>query len=207
MRCLSFLVGATTLATSAMAEDFDYYVLSLSWSPSWCAYEGYAKNSEQCDDNKNFGWSLHGLWPQNNRGYPSFCQTPKRPPSRQDTNTMTDIMGTSGLAWHQWKKHGSCSGLDGTDYLNLSRKAYQTINRPDVFRKLDKTVRVPASVIEEAFLKANPDLEPDMITVTCHQDWIQEVRVCMSKSLDPVPCGQDVVKDCKLTRAILPPIR
>ena len=120
---------------------------------------------------------------------------------------MTDIMGSSGLAWHQWKKHGSCTGLDGASYLDLSRTAYNTIKRPPVFRKLDKTVRVPASVIEEAFIKANPTLDPDMITVTCKNDWIQEVRVCLSKSLEPVPCGRDVIKDCSLTRAILPPIR
>jgi len=29
----------------------------------------------------------------------------------------------------------------------------------------------------------------------------------LSKTLEPVPCGQDVIRDCSLTRAILPPIR
>ena len=207
MRWLICALGVFGLAGQSWAEEFDYYVLSLSWSPSWCEYEGDAKNSEQCDPDKDFGWSLHGLWPQYHRGYPSFCQTAQRQPSRQDTNAMTDIMGSSGLAWHQWKKHGSCTGLDGASYLDLSRTSYNTIKRPPVFRKLDKTVRVPASVIEEAFIKANPTLDPDMITVTCKNDWIQEVRVCLSKSLEPVPCGRDVIKDCSLTRAILPPIR
>jgi len=207
MRWLICALGVFGLAGQSWAEEFDYYVLSLSWSPSWCEYEGDAKNSEQCDPDKDFGWSLHGLWPQYHRGYPSFCQTTQRQPSRKDTNAMTDIMGSSGLAWHQWKKHGSCTGLDGASYLDLSRTAYNTIKRPPVFRKLDKTVRVPASVIEEAFIKANPTLDPDMITVTCKNDWVQEVRVCLSKSLEPVPCGRDVIKDCSLTRAILPPIR
>lgn len=207
MRWMILVLGIATGATASWADDFDYYVLSLSWSPSWCAYEGDAKNSEQCDDDKDFGWSLHGLWPQFHRGYPSFCQTAKRSPSRQETNAMTDIMGSSGLAWHQWKKHGSCTDLDGRSYLELSRLAYERVTRPAVFRQLDKTVRLPASVIEEAFIKANPQLEPDMITVTCRAEWIQEVRVCLSKTLDPVPCGRDVVKDCTLDRAVLPPIR
>lgn len=207
MRWMILALGLATGATASWADDFDYYVLSLSWSPSWCAYEGDAKNSEQCDEDNDFGWSLHGLWPQYHRGYPSFCQTAKRPPSRQETNAMTDIMGSSGLAWHQWKKHGSCTDLDGQSYLELSRMAYERVTRPAVFRQLDKTVRLPASIIEEAFIKANPQLEPDMITVTCRAEWIQEVRVCLSKTLDPVPCGRDVVKDCTLDRAILPPIR
>ena len=97
--------------------------------------------------------------------------------------------------------------LDGQDYLDLSRLAYTSIVRPSVFRKLDKPVRLPAAVIEEAFIKANPALDPDMITVTCKKECIQEVRICLSKTLEPVPCGQDVIRDCSLTRAILPPIR
>jgi ribonuclease T2 len=207
MRWFILALGLVAGMRPAMANDFDYYVLALSWSPSWCAIEGDVKKSEQCSPDKDFGWSLHGLWPQFHRGYPSYCQTIKYPPSRRATNEMMDIMGSSGLAWHQWKKHGSCTDLDGQDYLDLSRLAYNSIVRPSVFRKLDKPVRLPAAVIEEAFIKANPALEPDMITVTCKKEWIQEVRICLSKTLEPVPCGQDVIRDCSLTRAILPPIR
>ncbi len=188
------------------AQQFDYYVLSLSWSPSWCTLEGNARNSDQCDPDADYGWSLHGLWPQYHRGYPAYCQTAKRPPSRAMTSAMVDIMGSSGLAWHQWKKHGVCSDLDGQSYLDLSRQAYDSITRPPVFRKLTETVKLPARVIEEAFIKSNPDLDPDMITVTCKENMIQEVRICLSKFLDPVPCGRDVVRDCDLSNAILPPI-
>jgi ribonuclease T2 len=137
---------------------------------------------------------------------PLIAKRPNAPPSRTMTNDMVDIMGSSGLAWHQWKKHGVCSGLDGQTYLDLSRQAYDSITRPPVFRKLSETVRVPAQVIEEAFLKSNPALEPDMITITCKQNMIQEARICLSKSLEPVPCGRDVVRDCTLDDALLPPI-
>lgn len=120
---------------------------------------------------------------------------------------MTDIMGSSGLAWHQWKKHGSCSGLSPRDYYALSRQAYGQINRPAVFRKLDRAVKLPASVVEEAFLKANPDIEPDGLTVTCRDGHIQEVRICLSRDLAPVPCGRDTVRDCSMRDALLTPIR
>ena len=61
-------------------------------------------------------------------------------------------------------------------------------------------------MIEEAFLKANPKLEPDMLTITCREGRIQEARLCLSKSLDPVPCGRDVVKDCQMKGALFAPI-
>lgn len=198
---------APASAKGEVAGEFDYYVLSLSWSPNWCALEGDRRKSPQCDAGSDHGWIMHGLWPQFHRGYPSFCRTAKRPPSRGLTASMSDIMGTSGLAWHQWKKHGSCTDLTAESYYNLSRRAYESITRPKVFRKLDKTVKLPASVVEEAFIKANPKLEPDGITITCKADHIQEVRICLSRDLQPVPCGRDVVRDCKMKDAVFEPLR
>ncbi|WP_299048467.1 ribonuclease T2 [uncultured Tateyamaria sp.] len=200
------------MASAAWAQDrsgaFDYYVLALSWSPNWCAYEGDARGSDQCDARHDHGWILHGLWPQYHRGWPEYCKTAERPPSRAMTRDMADIMGTSGLAWHQWKKHGVCSGLSAPAYYALSRQAYDSVVRPPVFRKLDKTVKLPASVVEEAFLQSNPDMEPDGVTITCRQGHIQEARICLSRDdLTPVPCGQDVVRDCRARDALFTPIR
>ncbi|MEZ5714718.1 MAG: ribonuclease T2 [Paracoccaceae bacterium] len=205
----ALLIGLAGLARAdgERAGEFDYWVMSLSWSPSWCALEGDARRSPQCDPREDFGWTLHGLWPQYHRGWPAFCPTAERPPSRGTTEAMADIMGTSGLAWYQWKKHGVCSGLSAPDYYALSRRAYGGIVRPPVFRKLTKPVKLPARVVEEAFLKANPGLEPDMITVTCQAGRIQEVRICLSKALSPVPCGRDTVTDCRMTDALLDPVR
>lgn len=199
------LATGVAWAEGDRAGEFDYYVLSLSWSPTWCAIEGDARNSPQCE--ADFGWVMHGLWPQYHRGWPSYCPTTQRNPSRAMTRDMADIMGTPGLAWHQWNKHGVCSGLSATDYYALSRQAYGSVVRPQVFRELDRPVKLPASVVEEAFLKANPQLEPDMITITCRDGRIQEARICLSTSLEPVPCGRDVVRDCQLDDALFAPIR
>lgn len=207
---MRWVIGLVLSAAVAHAEgdtagEFDYYVMALSWSPTWCAIEGDARDAEQCDT--DLGWSLHGLWPQFHRGYPSYCNTVERAPSRRETGEMADIMGSGGLAWHQWKKHGVCTGLSSNTYFELSREAYGAITRPDVFRRLEEEVRLPASLVEEAFIKANPQLEPDMLTVTCRDRRIQEVRICLSKDLDPVPCGQDVVRDCTQKDALFAPIR
>lgn len=204
---VGLIASSMAWAKGERSGEFDYYVMSLSWSPTWCALEGDARQSPQCDSDADFGWVLHGLWPQYHRGWPSYCPTVERNPSRSMTNDMADIMGTSGLAWHQWNKHGVCSGLSAQNYYDLSRKAYGTVVRPEVFRRLEKAVKLPASVVEEAFLKANPQLEPDMITITCKDGRIQEARICLSKTLDPVPCGRDVVRDCTATDALFDPIR
>ena len=208
---LRAFVGFLLLASAAAAKgertgEFDYYVMALSWSPNWCALEGGAKGSPQCDTDEDHGWVLHGLWPQYHRGWPSFCPTPEPQPPRSLTNTMADIMGTSGLAWYQWKKHGVCSGLSARAYYDLSRKAYESVVRPPVFRKLNKTITLPAFVVEDAFLKANPSLSRDMITITCRAGHIQEARICLSKDLSPVPCGRDVSRDCSLSDAVFEPV-
>ncbi|WP_353474453.1 ribonuclease T2 [Salipiger sp. H15] len=207
MRALLILLLTATLARAEgeQAGEFDYYVLSLSWSPTWCALEGEARHSPQCD--RALGWVLHGLWPQNTRGYPSYCATTARPPSRAETAAMADIMGTQGAAWYQWKKHGVCAGLSARDYFALARRAFAAVNRPEALRRLDDPVTLPAKLVEEAFLQANPGWEPDMLTITCEAGRIQEARLCLSKALEPVPCGQDVVKDCHLPNALLDPVR
>lgn len=206
------LVAALIFAGSVSAQDrragdFDYYVLALSWSPNWCATTGDAQGSDQCHPRHDHGWILHGLWPQYHRGYPQYCKTAKRPPSSAETAEMSDIMGISGLAWHQWKKHGVCTGLAADDYFALSRTAYTKIKRPPVFRKLDKTIRLPARVVEQAFLKDNPGLEPDSITITCKGEHVAEARICLSRDLRFVPCGADVIRDCRSERALFAPVR
>jgi len=201
LACLAGPVRADT------AGAFDYYVLSLSWSANWCALEGDARGSPQCEEDLGHGWVLHGLWPQYETGWPDYCPTAERPPGRRETEAMADIMGTSGLAWHQWEKHGTCTGLSARQYFMLSREAYGRIVRPEVFRRLETAVRLPAEVVEEAFLRDNPGLTRDMITITCRSGHIQEARICLTRGLGPRRCGDDVIRDCTLEDALFQPMR
>ena len=205
--CALILMASLANAEGEASGDFDYYILSLSWSPNWCALEGDARNATQCDPTRDFGWVVHGLWPQYDSGWPSYCKTSARDPSRAETSALADIMGTSGAAWYQWKKHGRCAGLSSEDYFALTRLAYSKIIRPDVFRKLKRAVRLPASVVEQAFLEANPDLSANMIAVTCKSNRIQEARICLTKDLTPKNCGSDAVRECTLSNALFDPVR
>lgn len=199
------------MASPVQANDtpgnFDYYVMSLSWSSNWCVLEGDARGSPQCAPDADFGWVLHGLWPQYETGYPADCPTNQQPPSRSQTAAMADIMGTSGLAWYQWNKHGVCAGLDAAGYFALARSAYAQINRPAILRQIDRIISLPASLIEQVFLGENPALSADQITITCKQGHIQEARICLTRDLEYRTCGPDVIRDCTLRNAVFTPLR
>lgn len=203
----AILAAGPVFADGDRAGEFDYYVMALSWSPNWCAQEGDARGSDQCDARHDFSFTLHGLWPQHERGWPAHCRTTERDPSRADTAAMADIMGTGGLAWYQWKKHGRCSGLSSDVYFALSREAYGAVNIPQVFQSLDLDIALPTQVVEEAFLDANPGMGADMITITCKQGRIQEARICLTKDLDMRSCSPSVARDCTLTDALMDAVR
>ncbi len=205
---LVWLLGAgLAFAEGETAGEFDYYVLALSWSPTWCALEGDRRGSPQCDTDADFGWVLHGLWPQYEDGWPSYCRTDHGNPSRFETAAMADIMGSGGSAWHQWNKHGRCSGLSSEDYYALAREAYARIARPEILRRLETAVRIPAMVIEEAFLEANPDLTADGLTITCKAGRIQEARICLTRDSEPRLCSGSVARDCAMSDALFDPVR
>jgi len=210
MRILAttLLIASASAAWSAdRAGDFTHYVLALSWNASWCEIEGDARNAGQCDPRHNIGFTLHGLWPQQDRGWPEYCRTSHGDPSRRQSRAMSDIMGSPGLAWHQWKKHGRCSGLPAQEFYDLSREAFDLINKPEVLRRLEKSVRLSPDIVEQAFMEANPSLKADQLAVTCRDGFVQEVRVCLSKALVPRACTPQTERGCRAQTVTLPPIR
>lgn len=207
LSCLLLSATAPAWADGEPAGQFDYYVLSLGWSPAWCATTGDARGDDQCDPRHDYGFTLHGLWPQYELGWPSYCRATVREATRAETAAIADITGSAGLAWHEWKKHGRCSGLNAADYFALSRRAYEGVTVPAIFAGLKRDIRVPARVVEDAFLEANPDLDRNMITVTCDQGRIAEVRLCLTKDLVPRACGEDAVRDCRMQDALMEKVR
>lgn len=205
--CMIALPALRVQAEGEAAGDFDYFVMSLGWSSNWCALEGDRKGDPQCDAGRNLTWTLHGLWPQYEDGYPSYCRTSQNDPSRAESEAMADIMGGSGLAWYQWKKHGRCAGLPAKSYYATIRKAFASVTIPPLFANVSKDLQVPAEVIEKAWLESNPNLNRDQITVTCKAGMIQEVRICLTPALEPRPCGADVIRDCTLQDADLQAVR
>ncbi len=213
MRRLALLLVLLSLSLPGPAEpagragEFDYYVLALSWNAAWCAAEGDARDAAQCEPGRSIGFILHGLWPQYENGWPEYCETAQPDPSRAETAAMADIMGSGGLAWHQWKKHGRCSGLDPTAYFALARAAWQAIERPAALRRISTPRRLAPGAIEQAFLEANPGLGPEGVTVTCKDRRFREVRICLTKELVPRPCTGRAARDCAIGAPLFAPMR
>lgn len=197
-----FAILAVLIATlpPARAQDvagrFDYYVLALSWAPSWCASVDDPRDANSCDPGRRAHFTVHGLWPQYEDGWPADCPSSHRNPTRAETRQMVDLTGSSGLAWHQWRKHGRCSGLSATGYFAATRQAAQAVTIPPVLASLTRDVALPARVVEDAFIETNPGLTRDGITVTCRDGALQEVRICLTRDLAPRDCGRDARRDC-----------
>ncbi len=187
---------------------FDFYVLALSWSPSYCEIEGADADRDQCASGRPYAFVLHGLWPQYEKGYPRDCPfDPGDGPDNQLVRSMLDIMPAAGLVRHEWKAHGTCSGLAAPAYFGKARAAYERVVVPDRFRGLDRWTSVAPQEVERAFVAANPGLGAAMIAPVCGKRFLSEVRVCMTKSLDFRACPEIDGDACRLDKAVMPPVR
>lgn len=202
--CAAALLGLLFPAAAAVAQDtpgdFDFYVLSLSWSPSYCE-TARRPDPAQCEGPAR-GFVVHGLWPQYERGYPEYCvDTPRLP--RSILATVADLM-PPGLAQYQWEKHGTCSGLRPERYFDLVRRAYGTIDIPEMFEPLARDAETSPSAVEQSFLAANPGLSERGIAVTCNRDGAVEVRICLTQRLGFRRCAEVDSGACRSRTITLP---
>lgn len=180
-------------APSSTTRGFDYYLVSLSWSPSYC--ETNPHDREQCGP-RGYGFVLHGLWPQHERGGgPQDCATRGRPDAATIARTLA-FMPSRRLIEHEWRAHGSCSGLDADAYFALSDRAYASVRIPPAFATAQVPARLDAEGVRDAFLAANPGLRADMFAVVCRGRDLAEVRICVDADLAPRRCGREVRTRC-----------
>ncbi len=179
--------------TGQATSDFDYYLVSLSWSPSYC--ETNPNDHEQCGP-RGYGFVLHGLWPQYERGGgPQDCATRGRPDPATIARTLA-FMPSRRLIEHEWRAHGSCSGLDARDYFDLSDRAFAAVRMPPSFASPRSPPRMRVDDVRDAFVAANPGLRADMFAVVCRGRDLAEVRICVDTGLTPRRCGRDVRTRC-----------
>jgi ribonuclease T2 len=190
--------------------EFDFYVLSLSWSPSFCEGASERGNSGrsqiQCGG-RPFSFVVHGLWPQYERGFPEYCQRPSPRLARNIMNSMLDLMPAPGLIFSEWDKHGTCSGLGERAYFETIRKARAAVKIPEEFLQLSEPKTIAPGEIEEAFIKANSGLSSSAISVTCDSQRLSEVRLCLSKDLQFRACEEIDRRACRRDQVLMPPIR
>lgn len=191
--------------------EFDFYVLSLSWSPTFCeaaAERGNAGRSGQIQcGGRPFAFVVHGLWPQYERGYPEYCERPSPRLDRRIVNSMLDLMPATGLIYNEWDKHGTCAGLSQRAYFEEIRKARAAVRIPPDFIDAKESRTVTPDEVEAAFIKANPGLSGEAIAVSCDKTRLSEVRICMSRDLQFRGCGEIDRRACRRERLEVPPMR
>lgn len=191
--------------------QFDFYVLSLSWSPSFCdavteRSPQTAARQPECGK-QPFAFIVQGLWPQYERGFPEFCQNPAPRLDRNIISSMIDLMPSPRLIFREWDRHGVCSGLPARAYFETVRKARAVVKIPEPYVSLDKPITVTPAEVADAFLKANPSLKADDIAVTCDRKRLTEIRVCMSKEFGFRACPEVTQRACRLDKVVMPALR
>ncbi|MEM7192246.1 MAG: ribonuclease T [Pseudomonadota bacterium] len=187
--------------------NIDYYTLVLTWSPTHCLTGGNRRGDRQCAIGGAPDFVLHGLWPQYDFGWPEDCYRGKRPWIPEDAlRQMRGIMPDKNLAIHEYKTHGTCSGLSPAAYFAAARKAYTHVTIPKALNE-PKTQRfLSPEQIEKEFLSANDWLQADMIAVSCRRGNLYDVRICFSTDLAPRACGANIDQRrlCPLGRIAVP---
>jgi ribonuclease T2 len=208
------LFGLWLFAGIAGAQDprqnepgkFDFYVLALSWSPSYCEQAGERAPAQQCGE-RPFSFVVHGLWPQYEKGFPEFCQNPAPRLDRNIVSSMLDLMPAPRLIFHEWDKHGVCSGLPARGYFETIRKARAVVKIPPEYLAPAAALTVTPDEVEDAFVKANPGMSRTGIAITCGGPRLSEVRICLSRDLQFRECAEIDKRACKRDKLSMPPVR
>ena len=213
---LSIVIAAAAPAPAQDAQRneagrFDFYVLSLSWSPSFCAASQErspeaAARQQQCGE-RPYSFVVHGLWPQYEKGFPEFCQVPAPRLDRNIVSSMLDLMPAPRLIFHEWDRHGTCSGLSARAYFDTIRKARAVVKIPDDYIDVSEPLTVTPDQVEDAFVKANPGLTKAAIAIGCDNRHLREVRICLNKDLQFRECGEVDQRSCRRDNLVMPPVR
>lgn len=191
---ISALCAATTLAQAkpqhaAAPGQFDYYAVSLSWSPSFCATH---RDPAQCG--RGLGFVLHGLWPQYERGFPAQCSREKLPDAVRESYAA--IFPSPKLIGHEWDQHGTCSGLDPAAYFKLSSSLKDKLAIPKPYQQAVAPVRATPGEFVQLFRAANPGTPVDSVLPFCGDGgrFLREVHACFTREGAARTCSTGEIK-------------
>jgi ribonuclease T2 len=216
LAALTALVLAGLLSAAALARDnrpgqFDYFVLSLSWSPTYCDGPEARDDHQQCAPGKRFAFVVHGLWPQYHEGWPEYCAARESWVSQQVIDGMLDIMPSKRLIIHEWKKHGSCSGLSIADYFRGTRLLFEKIRIPARYLSPQAPVLTTPDQLVTDFVKTNRGLSAGMLSVQCgnarDRARLSELRICLDRRGNFRHCGDNEQRQCRARTLVMPPVR
>lgn len=168
------------------------YLMALSWSPEFCRGRLTDKGPPgQCNRaSGEFGFILHGLWPQGKGDqYPQYCGT-SRPLDSVTVRGNFCRMPSVSLMARQWVKHGSCTGWDAARYFKVSGILFDSIQYPDMER-LSRDPALNAGLLRREFLASNPGWRADAVAIHANgRGWLKEIRLCYDRRFRPAACAR-----------------
>ena len=116
-------------------------------------------------------------------------------------------MPSPRLIFHEWDRHGTCSGMTAAAYFEAVRKARAAVTIPAEYKALERPTMVSPGDVGEAFVKANPGLPRGGLAVACDSKWLSEVRICLNKDLSFRDCPELTRRACRRDRVAMPAVR
>ena len=172
---------------NAQSGVFDFYLLTLSWSPEYCLSH---PGDVQCAPAP--GFVLHGLWPENTNGtYPENCSNA---PGPSNPGQYSDLYPDLGLLEHEWQTHGTCSGLAADAYFTLERQAVQSIHIPAALASKNTPAQETPGALLGSFAQANAGDPVGDFALSCGNNRLTAVQVCLDKNLHAMSCAS--VRSC-----------
>jgi ribonuclease T2 len=193
---------ATAAPRTITGAGFTYYVLSLYWLPTLCLE---SPADDECQGLRRSGFVVHGLRPSLDYNSPVNCGG-SDVLSGELIDRMKDLIPTRGLLQREWTEHGTCSGLAPDEFFATLRQAYAGVNIPtlgDGVHELQLTTRQ----VTNSFTSRDPGLPLQAVAVTCsdHAARLQEVRICLSKTLASTYCTGEMIRSaCRSVSVYLP---
>jgi ribonuclease T2 len=212
---LATILALSLTAGLAAAQDrrqnqpgkFDFYLLSLSWSASYCDAAAERAPGQplppECGARAR-PFVVHGLWPQYETGFPEFCQQPAPRLDRNAVSSMLDLMPAPRLIFNEWDRHGTCSGLSSHAYFETVRKARALVKIPDAYMEASRDITVTPTEVQDAFVEANPGLTRASIAISCDAKRLTEVRICVGKDLRFQHCAEVEQRSCRRDQIVMP---
>ena len=173
-KLLALLLFLTTLLSAVSTDN----ILALSWENAYCELHPKAKECKIRDPYTYTHFALHGLWPNKKR----YCKSKysfKLSPLMWKVLSKYMPAAKSGLARHEWIKHGTCFGSDPKTYFLTAIKLTQQFNETQFINFFNTHMGSFVSLQRIRFVLGSIFGQKNIrkFQVVCQKGFISEIRI------------------------------
>lgn len=165
-------------------EPTAFYMLALTWAPQDCGVNGENPGyAVQCKAN-DFGFVLHGLWPNGAaRRHPRYCG-PAPAISAATVRKYSCMTPAPVMLQHEWAAHGTCGWDSPEAYFAQAATLWHGLTLPPMDQP-----SLTAGQIRDAFAAANPGVPREGVYIkTAEGSRLEDVRLCYDLTYRPTAC-------------------